>query len=228
MSMAARWASTGVALHRLHGGPPPALRAGRNLIAVKVDNRWDPTLAPRAGEHVFSGGIYRDVWLVARRCAARALGRCGGDDPGLADRQPRSSGRGPRCATPSAALSVTAETELLTDAGRRMARLPATQQRIEPGQIGRLMQRFRGAAPGGALEFPRRPLYRVRTTLKVGGQVRDVVETSFGFRWVQWTADKGFFLNGQHRYFARRQRPGTRPVGVMPSPMPPSTATLRS
>jgi beta-galactosidase/beta-glucuronidase len=42
----------------------PALHPGRNVIAVRVDNIWDPTLAPRAGEHIFSGGIYRDVWLV--------------------------------------------------------------------------------------------------------------------------------------------------------------------
>jgi beta-galactosidase/beta-glucuronidase len=44
-----------------------ALKSGRNLVAVRVDNRWDPTLAPRAGEHVFSGGLYRDVWLVQTR-----------------------------------------------------------------------------------------------------------------------------------------------------------------
>src|SRR5690242_6210558 len=42
-----------------------AVHPGRNLVAVWVNNNWDPTLAPRAGEHVFNGGIYRDVWLVA-------------------------------------------------------------------------------------------------------------------------------------------------------------------
>lgn len=179
----------------------PALRAGRNLIAVKVDNRWDPTLAPRAGEHVFSGGIYRDVWLVATDALHVPWAGVGVTTPGLADRQPQVQVETEVRNTESAALSVTAETELLTDAGRRVARLPATQQRIEPGQIGRLMQRSE-VLRQVALWSPETPtLYRVRTTLKVGGQVRDVVETSFGFRWVQWTADKGFFLNGQHRYF---------------------------
>src|SRR5579859_4373752 len=42
-----------------------AIHPGRNVVAVRVNNDWDPTLAPRAGEHVFSGGLYRDVWLVA-------------------------------------------------------------------------------------------------------------------------------------------------------------------
>lgn len=36
-----------------------------NLVAVKVDNLWDPYLTPRGGDHQFSGGIYRDVYLTA-------------------------------------------------------------------------------------------------------------------------------------------------------------------
>ena len=42
-----------------------AVQPGRNVVAVKVNNEWNATLAPRAGEHVFSGGLYRDVWLVS-------------------------------------------------------------------------------------------------------------------------------------------------------------------
>jgi beta-galactosidase/beta-glucuronidase len=41
-----------------------ALQAGDNVVAVRLNNKWNPQLAPRAGEHVFSGGIYRDVRLV--------------------------------------------------------------------------------------------------------------------------------------------------------------------
>jgi len=39
-------------------------RPGANIVAVRVNNVWNPRLAPRAGEHVFSGGIYRNVYLV--------------------------------------------------------------------------------------------------------------------------------------------------------------------
>src|SRR5206468_2331535 len=42
-----------------------AVHPGRNVIAVRANNEWDPRLQPRAGEHVFCGGIYRDVHLVA-------------------------------------------------------------------------------------------------------------------------------------------------------------------
>ncbi len=31
---------------------------------MRVNNLWNARLAPRAGEHTFSGGIYRDVRLV--------------------------------------------------------------------------------------------------------------------------------------------------------------------
>ena len=41
-----------------------AVKPGDNVVAVRVNNIWDARLAPRAGEHTFSGGIYRDVRLV--------------------------------------------------------------------------------------------------------------------------------------------------------------------
>lgn len=42
----------------------PYAMEGDNVIAVRVNNLWQATLAPRGGEHVFSGGIYRNVRLV--------------------------------------------------------------------------------------------------------------------------------------------------------------------
>jgi beta-galactosidase/beta-glucuronidase len=41
-----------------------AVKTGDNVVAVRLNNLWNAQLAPRAGEHVFSGGIYRDVRLV--------------------------------------------------------------------------------------------------------------------------------------------------------------------
>lgn len=37
---------------------------GENLVFVRVNNLWNPRIAPRAGEHVFNGGIYRDVAVL--------------------------------------------------------------------------------------------------------------------------------------------------------------------
>jgi beta-galactosidase/beta-glucuronidase len=41
-----------------------AVKSGDNAVAVRVNNLWSVRHAPRAGEHTFSGGIYRDVRLV--------------------------------------------------------------------------------------------------------------------------------------------------------------------
>ncbi len=41
----------------------PHLKEGANTVEVRVDNRWNPRIAPRAGEHTFSGGLYRNVHL---------------------------------------------------------------------------------------------------------------------------------------------------------------------
>lgn len=41
-----------------------AVKAGNNEMAVRVNNIWKPDVAPRAGEHVFSGDL--------SQCKARA------------------------------------------------------------------------------------------------------------------------------------------------------------
>ena len=41
----------------------PFLKPGENWVEVRVDNRWSPRIAPRAGEHTFSGGLYRNCLL---------------------------------------------------------------------------------------------------------------------------------------------------------------------
>ncbi|HWD93673.1 MAG TPA: DUF4982 domain-containing protein [Verrucomicrobiae bacterium] len=41
-------------------------------------------------------------------------------------------------------------------------------------------------------------LYRAVCSLKVNGQIIDTAEIPLGIRTVQWTTDKGFFINGHH------------------------------
>lgn len=40
-------------------------------------------------------------------------------------------------------------------------------------------------------------LYKLQTTVEVGGQVMDIYTTKFGIRTIHFDADKGFFLNGE-------------------------------
>jgi beta-galactosidase len=41
------------------------LRIGKNLIAVRVSNAWDPNIAPLSGDFTVYGGLYRKVELLA-------------------------------------------------------------------------------------------------------------------------------------------------------------------
>ena len=63
------------------------LHAGENVIAVRVNNKWNPEQNPRTGDHHFSGGIYRDVYLKHHGRRPRGLVWHGGHHPGL--EQPR-------------------------------------------------------------------------------------------------------------------------------------------
>ena len=44
-------------------------------------------------------------------------------------------------------------------------------------------------------------LYSVKTVVLDGGKPVDDYTSPLGFRWFKFTADQGFFLNGEHHYF---------------------------
>jgi beta-galactosidase len=39
----------------------PNVRAGDNVVAARLNNNWNAQLAPRVGDHTFSGGLYRSA-----------------------------------------------------------------------------------------------------------------------------------------------------------------------
>jgi beta-galactosidase len=179
----------------------PALRPGRNVIAVRVDNIWDPALAPRAGEHIFSGGIYRDVWLVTTDDVHVPWTGTAVTTPGLAGRsgavrvatEVRNDG--------SKTVKVKVRTRIADDRGATVAVLPDASVKVPAGRTLDVAQQSK-RLDGLRLWSPETPtLYRAVTTLDVAGRRRDRFETAFGFRTIEWTADRGFFLNGEHRYF---------------------------
>jgi hypothetical protein len=198
----------GVPLARHRGGYTgfplnitPALRPGRNVVAVRVNNRWDPTLAPRAGEHVFSGGLYRDVWLVQTDDVHVPWTGTFVTTPELSDERGRVAVQTEIRNDGSREQAVTVLTDVVDARGRKVARLPRVTLHVAAGQTATAQQRS-ASIPRPALWSPETPvLYRAVTRLVVGGQVRDRFDTGFGFRWFSWTADRGFFLNGRHRYF---------------------------
>ena len=178
-----------------------AVKPGRNVVAVRVNNRWNPMLAPRAGEHVFSGGIYRDVRLVATDAVHVAWTGTRLTTPELSAASGRVAAETEIRNESPVATTVRVRTRIEDAKGRFVAALPDTLVRLEPGRTAFAPQRSAPIARP-RLWSPETPnLYRAVTSLIVGGQERDRYPTEFGFRWFKWTADKGFFLNGHHYYF---------------------------
>ncbi|MEP7005063.1 MAG: glycoside hydrolase family 2 TIM barrel-domain containing protein [Sphingomonas bacterium] len=178
-----------------------AVRPGQNLIAVRVNNDWSATVAPRAGEHVFSGGLYRDVWLVnsdavhvpwtGTRVTTPNLSAASGKV--AVETEIRNDG--------SAPATVMVQTRIVDAGGKPLATLPARRIDVAPGATA-IASQISASISNPKLWSPETPtLYRAVTTLSVDGRERDRFETEFGFRWFEWTADRGFFLNGKHRYF---------------------------
>ena len=175
------------------------MRQGRNILAVRLNNLWNPRLAPRAGDHVFSGGIYRDVNLVLT-------------DP------VHIPWYGTFVTTPSvskAAASIKLQTEIKNDNlvqklvlirtdiynpdGKKIASV-SSKQVIKPGQLTVVSQKIDKIVKP-ALWHPDHPfLYKAVSSLIAANRELDRYETTFGIRSVHWTADKGFFLNGERYY----------------------------
>lgn len=158
--------------------------AGDNVVAVRVNNLWQATLAPRGGEHTFSGGIYRNVRLV--RKSAKAHIRYHGiriTTPTLEENEGRSSTVQVDVDVENmSAKKLRTEVEILNANGKTMAKGNETIR--EP-----------------KLWSPASPyLYTAVVRLYDGKTLLDEERQTFGFRWMRWSKDEGFFLNGEHLY----------------------------
>lgn len=177
-----------------------ALRAGDNVIAIRVDNRWRADVAPRAGEHTFSGGIYRSVRLVKKQ--PLHIGWCGVGvtTPLLASHNGRSS---------DVVATIDLHNRTSQDADCRIvctvrdaqghAVCQAEEQRLLPADRQTQVSIHTPIIAQPHLWSPASPcLYTLHTAVYHGDRRVDEECTPFGFRWIEWTKDKGFFLNGQH------------------------------
>lgn len=177
-----------------------AVKTGDNLLAVRVNNLWNPRLAPRAGEHTFSGGIYRDVWLViasplhvAWYGAFVTTPQVSADSGAV---NVKTEVRNDGAAEKPCAIG----TDIIAPDGKTVASLSSTES-IPAGATVTFNQTSAPIAHP-MLWRPDHPfLYRAVITVSEGQAPVDQFETTFGFRWFQFTADKGFFLNGEHYYF---------------------------
>ena len=179
----------------------PFLKPGENWVEVRVDNRWNPRIAPRAGEHTFSGGLYRNahlhvcspmhlaahgVWIqtpdvTPSRGKVRILTNVKNDA--------RSSGKVTVCHFVREEKS-----------GRVVLRGQKTVE-LSAGREARVQTDLPPLA-SPKLWSPATPhMYRVTTELvDEKGRVLDRAENPLGFRKLELTADRGMLINGKPVY----------------------------
>lgn len=177
----------------------PHVKAGRNLLAVHVNNLWNARVAPRAGEHTFSGGIYRNVRLVVTDPVHVAWYGTFVTTPQVSDARAtvrvQTEVRNERAAPARVALV----SEVLDADGKRIAQHRSEQTVPAAGKFDYDQTLPEIVSP--RLWSPDQPtLYKLVSHLHVNGKPVDRFETPFGIRTVQFTADRGFFLNGKHLY----------------------------
>ncbi|XHS77412.1 glycoside hydrolase family 2 TIM barrel-domain containing protein [Burkholderiaceae bacterium UC74_6] len=174
-------------------------RPGRNLLAVHVNNEWNARVAPRAGEHTFSGGIYRNVRLVVTDPVHVAWYGTFVTTPKVSEKQAsvrvQTEVRNDRMGEARVALV----SEVLDAAGKRVS-LQRSEQTVPAAGLLDYDQALPDIK-SPKLWSPDQPyLYKLVSQLYVDGKPVDRFETPFGIRSIKFTADQGFFLNGKHLY----------------------------
>ena len=177
-----------------------ALKPGASLLAVRLNNKWNPRLAPRAGEHTFSGGIYRDVSLVVTDPLHVAWYGTFVTTPQISAESAKVNIKTEVANDGSAPASCTLRQQVLDPDGDVVTEVKSTQTVASGTTV--TFDQTTAAIPHPKLWHPKHPfLYSARTTIERDSRPVDAVLSPLGFRWMKWTADRGFFLNGEHYYF---------------------------
>lgn len=172
---------------------------GTNTLAVRLNNNWNARLAPRAGEHAFSGGIYRNAWLVVTDplhvtwCGTSVTTPAVGKDKAVVKvrTEVRNDSARPK--------QVEIRTAIMDPQGKVVASF-AAKQSIDAGATATFDQ-LSPAVTDPRLWHPDHPhLYKAVSQIYDGSTAVDRYETTFGIRWFEWSATKGFLLNGEHLY----------------------------
>ena len=177
-----------------------AVNAGDNLIAVRVNNLWNPRLAPRAGEHVFSGGIYRDVRLVITDPVHVAWYGTFVTTPKLSEASGVVNVKTELVNDGAQDKTVTLRTDIV-DAQGTVVQSVSSQAAIPAGKVITVDQTTPSIAQPHLWHPDHPTLYTAVSTVLDGTRSADHYESTFGFRWIQFTPDQGFFINGKHHYF---------------------------
>lgn len=189
------------------------VHSGDNVIAVRVNNLWNPGVAPRAGDHQFSGGIYRDAYLVVKNPVHVTWYGTFISTP-LSETTPK---RKPASGSYNINMNVNVKTEIKNDSGTDKS-VTINTYVIDKNNENKIIARMQNVqlikedlkcSYDQMSDLINSPhlwhvddpyLYKVYTEVYDDTTLVDIYETNFGFRWYEFCKDQGFFINGEHLF----------------------------
>ncbi|MEG3181133.1 glycoside hydrolase family 2 protein [Sphingomonas sp. LT1P40] len=178
-----------------------SLKAGENLLAVRVDNAKNPQISPLNGDFNIFGGLYREVKLIAT--PELHLDRLDHAGPGI---RARTEALGKNAATIGATVAVVNDraapasfqivTRILDATGKAVAtqRSPLT---LAPGARGTAEQKFTLKSPKLWEGRKSAYLYRVVSDVVANGRTIDSQSVPLGVRTIAVKQDGTVLLNGK-------------------------------
>jgi hypothetical protein len=176
-----------------------AVVTGDNVVAVQLNNNWNAQLAPRAGEHTFSGGLYRDVNLVVTDPLHVTWYGTFVTTPTISASSATVNVKTEVRNDNAASKNCTLKTDIVDSKGATVATVSSTQ--VVDANSTVTIDQTTPAIANPSLWHPDHPtLYRAISTISDGATNLDSYSTTFGFRWISWSATSGLSLNGSHYY----------------------------
>ena len=173
------------------------LHAGDNVVAARVDGTWCDTVAPRSGEHIFIGGIYRNVYLVITNPLHVTWYGTFVSTPQVSATSATVKVK-TEIKNDGAAAAACKVKSIVVDASGTIVTSFESSRSVSAGTLDTFVQTS-GAITSPHLWSPSAPnLYKVYSEVYNGTTLVDNFESPLGIRSVRWDKDSGFFLNGQH------------------------------
>jgi beta-galactosidase len=165
-----------------------------NVLTVKVDNLYDPTVPPTVKtDYSFYGGIYRSVSLLIT--ATTYVSDMYWTTPSVSRSTAQADFHSEVKNDSDHAMQLTLTQEIVDPQGKVIDTV-STPVTVE-GEHAKSIVQSSGTLNNPQLWSPETPnLYHIRTSLKEGTQLLDLCENPLGFRWYRFDPQQGFFLNG--------------------------------
>ena len=168
----------------------PHLKPGNNVLAIRVDQSKQPNSRWYSGS-----GIYRHVWLHVSGPVHVGSWGVSIATPEVSAEKARVSVQ-TRIANESGGKANLVLRTVLYGRSGAAAGQASSSAEVEAGGSVEVRQEIAVDKP--ALWAPESPaLYRAVTRVTENGKPVDEVATAFGIRSVEWSAEKGFLLNGK-------------------------------